>query len=261
MAKLFVADYWIVLDDVQFTRRDYQHRTRLASLNDLADRRWLSIPTHLPLGRRTLIRQAVMADPARSRQRTARVLQQHYGASPFWPAFQQSLTPVLDAFTTSDRTATVAEVSTRALLDLLGWQGSILHSRSLPARPGRSQRLADLTAAVGAHTCLCGSGGMRYLDFAPFTANGIAVIPFSTPAAGDWETARDISSVWSLTRIGAQHLASDLQINGRRTKERTVPAWPKGPGDRSIESPVGPTGADTLRAGHRSGPVTVSQPL
>ncbi|NED93467.1 WbqC family protein [Streptomyces sp. SID11233] len=25
LAKLFAADYWIVLDDVQFTRRDYQH--------------------------------------------------------------------------------------------------------------------------------------------------------------------------------------------------------------------------------------------
>ncbi|MCQ8769774.1 WbqC family protein [Streptomyces telluris] len=31
LATLFAADYWIVLDDVQFTRRDYQHRTRLAA--------------------------------------------------------------------------------------------------------------------------------------------------------------------------------------------------------------------------------------
>ncbi|MGC5010117.1 WbqC family protein [Streptosporangium sp. DT93] len=33
LAKLFAADYWIVLDDVQFARRDYQHRARLASLD------------------------------------------------------------------------------------------------------------------------------------------------------------------------------------------------------------------------------------
>ena len=31
LAKLFAADYWIVLDDVQFARRHYQHRApRLA---------------------------------------------------------------------------------------------------------------------------------------------------------------------------------------------------------------------------------------
>ncbi|GAA3826752.1 hypothetical protein GCM10022226_54450 [Sphaerisporangium flaviroseum] len=34
LAKLFAADYWIVLNDVQFTRRDYQHRARLAALED-----------------------------------------------------------------------------------------------------------------------------------------------------------------------------------------------------------------------------------
>ncbi len=34
LAKLFAADYWIVLDDVQFTRRDYQHRARLAALDE-----------------------------------------------------------------------------------------------------------------------------------------------------------------------------------------------------------------------------------
>jgi hypothetical protein len=26
LAKLFTADIWVVLDDVQFARRDYQHR-------------------------------------------------------------------------------------------------------------------------------------------------------------------------------------------------------------------------------------------
>ena len=65
------------------------------------------------------------------------MLRQHYGASPHWPALAQALDPVLDAFATG-RTATVAETSTRVLLDLLGWRGKILTSSSLPARPGRS---------------------------------------------------------------------------------------------------------------------------
>ncbi|WP_394426267.1 WbqC family protein [Streptomyces sp. SGAir0957] len=49
LAKLFAADYWIVLD-VQFTRRDYQHRARLVDLDDPARQRWLTIPTRLPSG-------------------------------------------------------------------------------------------------------------------------------------------------------------------------------------------------------------------
>ncbi|MET9972249.1 WbqC family protein, partial [Streptomyces sp. NPDC006356] len=94
LAKLFAADYWIVLDDVQFTRRDYQHRARLA---DPARQQWLTIPTHLPNGRPTLIRDAVIDDPALARRRTAGMLRQHYGASPHWPALAKALEPVLDA--------------------------------------------------------------------------------------------------------------------------------------------------------------------
>lgn len=99
LAKLFAADYWIVLDDVQFTRRDYQHRARLADLGDPARHQWLTLPTHLPQGRSTLIRDAAIAEPERARRRTAGMLRQHYGASPHWPALAQALDPVLDAFT------------------------------------------------------------------------------------------------------------------------------------------------------------------
>lgn len=33
VSKLLASDVWIVLDDVQFCRRDYQHRARLAALH------------------------------------------------------------------------------------------------------------------------------------------------------------------------------------------------------------------------------------
>ncbi len=101
LAKLFAADYWIVLDDVQFTRRDYQHRARLAALGDPLQRQWLSIPTRLPGGRRTAIRNALIVDPMRSRRRTMQMLWQYFGSSPHWPALDQALVPVLDLFTTT----------------------------------------------------------------------------------------------------------------------------------------------------------------
>ncbi|MFF8367358.1 WbqC family protein [Streptomyces lydicus] len=216
LAKLFAADYWIVLDDVQFSRRDYQHRARLASLSDPQRRQWLTIPTHLPHGRRTAIRDALIVEPVRSRRRTAQMLQQHYGASPHWPPFQQSLASALERFDTTDKTAEVAEESTRILLNLLGWTGHILRSSDLPARPGRSQRLADLAATTGARTYLCGTGGMRYLDAAPFAALGVKVKPFATPTLGPWQAGREISAVRALIRLGPQHLADALHaVAGR----------------------------------------------
>ncbi|MFF4647742.1 WbqC family protein [Streptomyces sp. NPDC001389] len=212
LAKLFAADTWIVLDDVQFTRRDYQHRTRLAALGtpQAPVVRWISIPTHLPKGRQTAIREALIANPDLARRRTMAMLRQHYGASPHWPALAQALVPVAAAFS-SGRTAAVAETSARTLLGLLGWKGQILHSSDLPARPGRSQRLADLTTAVGARSYLCGTGGMKYLDEAPFVAQAITVIPFLTPVDGIWATGRQISAVWALATLGPAALADRLQ--------------------------------------------------
>ncbi|MEU6878475.1 WbqC family protein [Streptomyces sp. NPDC046712] len=43
LAKIFAADCWIVLDDVQFARRDFQHRARLGSMSNPARHQWLSM--------------------------------------------------------------------------------------------------------------------------------------------------------------------------------------------------------------------------
>ncbi|GHJ01571.1 hypothetical protein TPA0906_34360 [Streptomyces olivaceus] len=198
------------LDDVQFTRRDYQHRTRLAAL-DAPDRvRWLSIPTHLPHGRHSLIQDALIADPTSARRRTAAMIRHEYRASPHWATLQTALEPVWDAFDTG-RTAAVAETSTRVLLDLFGWNGRVLAASGLPARPERSQRLADLTAAAGAGTYLCGTGGMTYLDPAPFTARGITVAPFLPPTTGIWANARRVTALWALAHLGPDALAARLR--------------------------------------------------
>ncbi len=210
LAKLFAADTWIVLDDVQFTRRDYQHRTRLAALSHPGRVQWLSIPTHLPQGRQTVIRDALIADHGLARRRTTAMLRQYYGASPHWPVLAQALEPVAAAFSSS-RTAAVAETSTRILLDLLGWKGQILRSSELRARPGRSQRLADLTAAAGASSYLCGTGGMKYLDEAPFAAQAITVVPFRPPTTNIWSSGRQISALWALATLGPAALADRMR--------------------------------------------------
>jgi len=211
VAKLFAADYWIVLDDVQFTRRDYQHRTRLAALDDPARQQWLSLSTHLPHGRDTLIHQARITEPERCARRTTQLLAQHYRASRHWPDLHSHLGPIADLFATTDRTAQIAEASTRVLLSLLGWKGIVVHSSLLNARPGRSRRLADLAAVTQAATYLCGTGGMKYLDLDLFKQRGVNVTAFRTPDTGIWTHARTISTLWALMKHGPSDVATALR--------------------------------------------------
>ncbi|MEV0344925.1 WbqC family protein [Nonomuraea sp. NPDC050680] len=216
LAKLFTADYWIVLDDVQFARRDYQHRARLASLDGSGQPQWLSIAAHLPHGRSTTIRGARLADPARCRRRVVQLLADHYRHSPHWPPFKRRLEPVLAAFARTDRLADVTELSTRLLLEEVGWRGRILHSSDLLARGERSQRLADLAWLTGAATYLCGTGGMRYLAPAAFRVHSIEVLPFQTPGSGIWAAAREVSAVHALMLVGSCALRRELEgLRGR----------------------------------------------
>nr|BEK65738.1 WbqC family protein [Kitasatospora purpeofusca] len=198
VAKIFAADVWVVLDDVQFTRRDFQHRARVGGISDGGRTRWLTVPTHLPDGRATLIRDARVVDPGLARRRLEGVLREQYRASPAWPVLAERLHPMLELFETTDRTAEIAEASTRLLLDLLGWRGRVVRSSTLAAGTGRTQRLVDLCRAVGSASYLCGTGGARYVEPLLFRDAGIELRPFSVPVSGVWEGSRSVSAVHPL---------------------------------------------------------------
>ncbi|MFF8788246.1 hypothetical protein [Streptomyces sp. NPDC015125] len=53
-----------MLDEVQFSRRDYQHQARLASLADPQRRQWRTVPTTCPTARQTTLRNALIVEPA-----------------------------------------------------------------------------------------------------------------------------------------------------------------------------------------------------
>jgi len=86
LAKLYAADIWIILDDVQFTRRDYQHRCYLAPVPDARlPGRWLTLPVRLPGGRETLIRDARLAEPPLPDRLLSVFPKRHGTATITWP--------------------------------------------------------------------------------------------------------------------------------------------------------------------------------
>lgn len=76
--------------DVQFARRDYQHRCRLAAPGDVNAQQWLTVPVHLPGGRGTLIRDVRIVDPPAAKRRV--VLLDHWILASFHARVRISLT-------------------------------------------------------------------------------------------------------------------------------------------------------------------------
>lgn len=208
LAKLYAADIWIVLDNVQFNHRDYQHRARLAAPDDLQHGQWLSLPVHRPFGRSTRINEVLLLEPDKSARRVMQLVQQHYGRAPHWEELRGVVQEVAAAIAVGARLAEVTEISTRLLLDLLGWRGSVVRSSDLAARQERSARLADLALAVGADEYLCGTGGAKYLDEWPFREYGILVSYFGMPDRDPWPAARKVSALHWVAEMGAalQHV-------------------------------------------------------
>lgn len=231
LAKLHVADVWVVLDDVQYNGRDYQNRCRLARLNAPPDWQWLSLPVHRPQGRHSRIVDVRLIEPSRSKDRAVRLVKHFYRQSPYWPVLETVLQSVLDVMDNADRVADVAETSTLALLHLLGWHGHVQHSRELDSSNERSQRLADLTAAVGAATYLCGTGGRHYLDTAAFTARGLDIAWFEPPHDAShhdrpviWSQARRLSALWALARFGPTAVQNEFDKRVQRPGDGRSPA-------------------------------------
>jgi len=54
------------------------------------------------------------------------------------------------------------------------------------------------------------TGGMTYLDPAPFAAHGIAVTPFRPPPTTIWSSGRRLSALWGLATLGPQTVAGCL---------------------------------------------------
>jgi hypothetical protein len=225
LTKLFLADHWVILDDVQFTRRDYQHRARIAPLDNPQQTQWLHLAVHLPEGRSTRIRDAVVVDTAKGRRRTAMMLRERYRNSPHWPGLSEVIDQVLTTMRTTDRLSTITETSAIGLLRMLGWPGIVTRSSDTTCSSSRSQRLADLTVAVQATNYLCGRGGMRYLNTTGFHRAQVGVVPLRLPPTELWESGYHLSATHALMTYGPSALA-ELMTSTVSTPARNADSAP-----------------------------------
>jgi WbqC-like protein family len=137
----------------------------------------------------------------------------------------------------------VSEPFPACVLEAVGWRGRICRSSGIAARTGRSERLADLTISAGATVYLCGTGGSRYLDPAPFTAQGLAVQFFMPPsrlASLPPDARQRATALADLAEAGSRALARhlDSQLAAWRSSPHVIPQ--PGPEGLAMTQRAGP---------------------
>ena len=211
LQKIAQADAWVVLDDVQFVRREWQNRARLRYARHPDREFWLTLPVHRPRWAIDVISQVGVVDHERTFEAVRRGIAYTYRASPHWDEVQA----ILDQIPCTPDLS--PPLRSRAQLPCSLRLGSSYPFSEHPTSECPDAGVAKLVGicnAIGATEYLSGSGGaVRYTDVATFAASGIGVrLQEWTPPATQPQLAwRDISGLDLLARHGSQTLASHLR--------------------------------------------------
>jgi WbqC-like protein family len=171
--KLALADLWIVLDDVQFARQEYQNRAFLCPDRAGQPPRWCTVPVTLPSGRSSIIRDVIPngGDPVE-------VIERGLRASFSDEILTEKLLSALRAgYEEARPIATLGVASTVEMISIVQSAPRVLFASELRATPEpKSAGLVQLCKTVGATTYLADSGAANYLDEMQMLDVGIDVI-------------------------------------------------------------------------------------
>jgi hypothetical protein len=164
------ADQFVLLDDVQFTKRDWRSRNRIKTA---AGPSWLSIPVHTKGRYLQRIRDVTIAERDWG-GRHWDTIRRSYARAPYFETYAARfealyLQPVSDRLSDVNRSFIDAICRGLGITTPIGW------SSEFASRDGRNERLIDICVACGATDYLSGPSASSYLDRDAFRAAGITI--------------------------------------------------------------------------------------
>lgn len=165
-----LVDRVILLDDVQYTRRDWRNRNRIKTPQGL---RWLTIPIEVRGKFRQTIVEARVSDP-RWNVRHWETLCHAYRRAPYFDYWHDFLAS-LYAEEPSPFLSRINERFIRAICQALGISTSLSRSSDYEVREGANERIISLCRQAGITDYYTGPAARSYLDEALFSEHGITV--------------------------------------------------------------------------------------
>jgi hypothetical protein len=168
--KIMNADKYVVLDSVQFAKREFIHRNRIRSASGPL---WLSVPV-LTKGRYYQKIQDVEINQTQSWQKEhwGRIYHTYCKA----PHFDTYAPEFQTIYTTSwEKLVDLNLRLIRTAFDLLGMHVDMCLASELDVEGKATELLINITQAVGGDTYLSGPGGKNYMDESLFEERGVHV--------------------------------------------------------------------------------------
>ncbi len=168
--KIDKADVFVLLDNVQYKKNEWQNRNKLRTANGW---QWLTVPVTYRFPQ--LINEVEINNKDRWQHRQQQAILTNYRKAPCWSLLEPFFE---DLFRSEWRT--VSQLNIHVIKSLTGILGvkTPLHVASdlvqFPEDP--DERLIAITKHFQADTYLAGSGGQDYMDMQKYEQAGIRVI-------------------------------------------------------------------------------------
>ncbi len=166
-----LCDEFVLLEDVQYTRRDWRNRNIIKSANGAL---WLTIPIDAKGKYEQLINETAIADPC-WHDRHLSAIRHSYGKAPHFKQYFPRIEELYQLVAGEVLLTRVNELLIRGLCELLGISTPIIRSDNFETPPDRNLRLVEICVSRGATEYLSGPAAKAYLDTESFECRGISV--------------------------------------------------------------------------------------
>jgi hypothetical protein len=165
------SDEFILLDDVQYTRRDWRNRNKIKTP---AGVQWLTIAVEVKGKYEQKISDVRVSEPDWARKHW-RQLAQNYGKAPHYRAVAPEVERWYSAAAELPLLTDINALFLREVCRSLGIATRIRRSSEFTLEEGKTNRLLSLCAQAGAASYLSGPAAKDYLEVSQFSAAGISV--------------------------------------------------------------------------------------
>lgn len=168
--KIDRADLFVLLDNVQFKKNEWQNRNRIKAAGGP---QWLTVPVTYKFPQR--INEVGINNRERWQHQQRQAILSNYRKAPCWdyvaPLLEEIFTPGWEYL------APLNIFVVKRLAEILGIATPLYVASELPAFPEHpDERLIAIAEHFGADTYLAGGGGRDYMDIDRYERKGIKVL-------------------------------------------------------------------------------------
>ena len=170
--KMKQSDIFVIYDDAQFNKEDFQHRNRIRIYHGW---KYLTVPVekkHIPI-RKVRIRNELTVKGTTWQGAHLREIRDNYNDTPYYTSYEDRLEVIYtDKY---DRLIDLNMNLINFLKNAFNIETEIIFASELGFTSQSTERLADITEALGGDVYLSGPAGRDYLEITLFESRGINV--------------------------------------------------------------------------------------